>query len=104
MTNINKLLLKMEGFQYATWLVSNMGYYKVWLSEDTSNLCTIIIPWGKYRYKRLPMEITNYPDIFNVKWMIFPIIWIYPCLYKHLFDFEKNKLDRSHTKIGTHVK
>ena len=67
MPKINEMLLKLEGFQYATSLDLNMGYYHILLSENASNLCKIIIPWGKYRYKRLPMRVANSPDIFQQK-------------------------------------
>ena len=40
-----------------------MGYYHIQLSKNKSNLCKIIPPWVKYQYKRLPMRITNSPDI-----------------------------------------
>ena len=61
------MLLKLEGFRYATPLGLNMGCYHIQLSENTSNLCTIILPWGKYRYKRIPMIVANSPDIFQQK-------------------------------------
>ena len=47
MTKINEILLKLEGFKYATSLDLDMEYYHIRLSENTSNLCTIILPWGK---------------------------------------------------------
>ena len=28
-------------------------------------LCTIVMPWGKYEYQRLPMGLCNSPDIFQ---------------------------------------
>jgi hypothetical protein len=34
-----------------------MGYYTIRLDPDASKICTIIFPWGKYSYKRLPMGI-----------------------------------------------
>ena len=43
MPNINGILLKLEGFQYATSLDINMGYYHIQLTEDASNLWTILI-------------------------------------------------------------
>jgi hypothetical protein len=44
-----------------------MGYYHIKLDADAQNLCTIIFPWGKYKYKRLPMgiKIAWFPDFFQ---------------------------------------
>ena len=42
------MLLKSEGFQYATSLDLNMGYNNKRLSKAASNLCIIILPRGKY--------------------------------------------------------
>ena len=67
MPKIREMLLKIEGFQYATPLDLNMGCYHIGLSEEASNLCTIIIPWVKHKYKRLPMGVCNPPDIFQEK-------------------------------------
>ena len=61
------MLLKLEGFQYATSLDLNMVYYHTRFSENASNLCTIIFSMGKYRYKCLPMGVQNSPDIFQQK-------------------------------------
>ena len=44
-----------------------MGYYHIRLRKQASNLCTNIIPWGKYQYKHLPMGVSNSPDIFLEK-------------------------------------
>ena len=67
MPNINDMLLKLEVFHYATSLDLNMGYYHIRLSENASNLCTIILLWGGYCYKHLPMGVANSPDIFQQK-------------------------------------
>ena len=67
MPKTNEMLLKLEGFQYATSINLNMGYYHIWHFKNTSNLCTIIIPWGKYCYKRLLMGISNSPETFQQK-------------------------------------
>ena len=64
---IQDLMLKLEGFQYATSLDLNMGYYHVELSPNSKQLCTIVLPWGKYEYQRLPMGLCNSPDIFQEK-------------------------------------
>ena len=67
MPNINENLLKLEGFWYAVSLDSRMGHYPIRLSENISKLYTIILPWGKYHYKQLPMGVANSPDIFQHK-------------------------------------
>jgi len=64
---IQDLLLKLEGFQYATSLDLNMGYYHIELSPRSKELCTIVLPWGKYEYQKLPMGLCNSPDIFQEK-------------------------------------
>ncbi len=64
---ISMVLQEIEGFFYATALDLNMGYYTIRLDPDASKICTIIFPWGKYSYKRLPMGIAGSPDIFQGK-------------------------------------
>ena len=64
---IQDMLLKLEGFQYATSLDLNMGYYHIELTPNSKRLCTIVLPWGKYEYQRLPMGLCNSPDIFQEK-------------------------------------
>jgi dihydroorotate dehydrogenase len=59
------MIRSMEGFSFASELDLNMGYYHIKLDVDTQKLCTIVIPWGKYKYKRLPMSIKIAPDIFQ---------------------------------------
>jgi hypothetical protein len=61
------VLQEIEGFSYATALDLSMGYYTIRLDSDASKICTIIFPWGKYSYKRLPMGIAGSPDIFQGK-------------------------------------
>ena len=58
-------MLKLEGFQYASALDLNMGYYHIHLTPAACRLCTIVLPWGKYEYTRLPMGVNCAPDIFQ---------------------------------------
>eukprot|EP00957_Ditylum_brightwellii_P142059 10823171-Ditylum_brightwellii.AAC.1 len=44
-----------------------MGYYHIEISPESSALCTIVLPWGKYKYLKLPMGLCNSPDIFQEK-------------------------------------
>ena len=64
---IGDILQNLEGFQYATSLDLNMGYYHIRLSESSSDMTTIITEFGKFRYKRLPMGVSCSPDIFQAK-------------------------------------
>ena len=59
MPKINEMLLEVEGFSYATLIDLNMGYYNIRISKNSSNLCTIILPWVKYQYKRLIIGVAN---------------------------------------------
>ena len=60
-------LQELEGFTYASQLDLNMGYYTIRLDPDSSKICTIILPWGKFSYQRLPMGVAGSPDIFQEK-------------------------------------
>ena len=64
---IQDMLLNLDGFKYATSLDLNMGYYHIELTPHSKQLCTIVLPWGKYEYQRLPMGLCNSPDIFQEK-------------------------------------
>ena len=64
---IQDLLLKLEGFKYASSLDLNMGYYHIKLCPFSKKLCTIVLPWGKYEYQKLSMGLCNSPDIFQEK-------------------------------------
>ena len=64
---IMDILQQLEGFAFASQLDLNMGYYTIRLDPDSSKICTIILPWGKYSYQRLPMGVAGSPDIFQEK-------------------------------------
>ena len=67
MPKINDMLLKLEGFQYIMSFDSNMGYYHIKLRKNASNICNIILLWGKYCHMRLPMAFSNSPEMFQQK-------------------------------------
>jgi hypothetical protein len=59
------MIRSMEGFTFASALDLNMGtiFYHIKFDADLQNLCTIVFPWEKYKYKRLPMGI-------NIAWFL----------------------------------
>jgi hypothetical protein len=63
---ISDLLRKLIKFKYATAIDLSMGYYyHIPLELEAQKVCTTILPWGKYQYKRLPMGVKTSPDIFQ---------------------------------------
>ena len=58
---------ELKDFQHATALDLNMGYYTIRLDPGSQDMCTIITPWGKYKYLRLPMGIMCAPNSFQEK-------------------------------------
>ena len=61
------MLQKLDGFQYATLLDLNMGNYYIDLTLESQMFCTIVLPWSKYKYKKLPMGLCNSADISQEK-------------------------------------
>jgi hypothetical protein len=59
-------LQELEGFTYATTLDLNMGYYTIRLDPAAATMCTVVFPWDKYSYQRLPkMGFAGLADIFQ---------------------------------------
>ena len=66
---ISTTLQELEGFTYATALDLNMGNYTIRLDPQGVEMFTIIFPWGKYSYLRLPMGYAGSADIFQAEMM-----------------------------------
>jgi hypothetical protein len=68
-SKISTILQELEGFTYATALDLNMGYYTISIRLDptVSKMCTVIFPWGKYLYKRLPWALEAQPTYYKPK-------------------------------------
>ena len=81
MLKLHKILFKLEGFEYDTLLNLNLGYYHIHLIGESRNICTIILTWVKYRYKRLTVGVTNslgnFQEKMNKMFHGFEFIWAY---------------------------
>ncbi len=65
MPHISDMIENIGKYKYATCLDLSMGYYHLKLSEAASDLTTFMLPFGCFKYKRLPMGLNISPDIFQ---------------------------------------
>lgn len=65
MPHINDLLQDIGAYTYVSALDLSMGYYHFKLNEALSDMSTFMLPFGLYKYKRLPMGLNVSPDLFQ---------------------------------------
>jgi hypothetical protein len=56
-SKINDLMKNLEGFYFVTSLDLYMGDYHVGLTTYASSLFNVVLPWDKYKYLRIPIEL-----------------------------------------------
>jgi transposase InsO family protein len=65
MPHINDMIQDVGHYKYVTALDLSMGYYHFKLDAELSELSTFMLPFGLYKYLRLPMGLSISPDIFQ---------------------------------------
>ena len=61
---VDDTLSKLSNATVFSKLDANSGFYQIKLDPKSSELTTFITPFGRYKYKRLPMGISSAPEVY----------------------------------------
>ena len=65
MKTIEEVVAGMPEAKVFSVLDATSGYWQMKLNEESSKLCTFNIPFGRYRFTRLPFGIKSAPEVFQ---------------------------------------
>lgn len=62
---LDEIKSRMKNAKVFALLDASNGFWMLNLNEESSDLCTFITPFGRYRFKRLPFGISSAPEEFS---------------------------------------
>ena len=62
---VKDILHKLKGSTIFSKLDATSGFWQIPLDDESAKLTTLISPFGRYFYRRLPQGITSAPEIFQ---------------------------------------
>ena len=65
MPTIMDMMHQCGGMTFATALDMIMSYYAMRIRQDLQKYLVIVLPWGKYIYKKMPMGLKISTDVFQ---------------------------------------
>ena len=64
---MSDILSKLSGVKYFSLLDANHGFWNLQLDDESSKLTMFATPYGCYRFKCLPVELSCAVDLFQAK-------------------------------------
>ena len=63
----SEILGEMPNADVFSKLDATQGFYQIQLDEESTHLCTVATPFGRYSFRRLPFGVSCAPEIFHAK-------------------------------------
>ncbi|KAK2173362.1 hypothetical protein NP493_881g00004 [Ridgeia piscesae] len=63
----SEILSEMAVARYLTKMDASQRFYRIQLDKESTQLCRVATPFGRYSFKRLPCGINCAPEIFHAK-------------------------------------
>ena len=59
------IISDLAGAKHFSKLDASQGFYQLELDEESTKLCTMATPFGRYSFRRLPFGISSAPELFH---------------------------------------
>ena len=65
MPTVEEITAELDGAEFFTKLDAQSGFWQIPLDEESSKLCCMQTPFGRYVFKRLPMGLASASEVFH---------------------------------------